>query len=168
MAAKQRAAPAPQRRRVALIVSVSVAILTAALTGVVAALGGLSTIHYAEIIAAAGVAVSAYVLAYKVWGTPLLCPRGGLVNCKMVLDSRFSVWFGVPSALFGMLFFAFELVAFYIGSYPAALAAGTLGVMSVFERIRAQASIGRICIYCNVTHIFAASLFLLSAYLCVH
>ena len=53
-------------------------------------------------IAAIGLAISLYLSANALAGTAAACLPGG--GCETVAQSQYSHWFGIPVALFGVLF----------------------------------------------------------------
>lgn len=140
----------------------AVLLISAMVSGVVLSYPPTQRLYAAMLLAAVGFLISLYVLAYKLGCVPLACPRGKLINCAAVLDSRYSKWFGVPTAAFGLVFFSADALLLAYGAFVPSALLGLAGAVMVVERVHSQASVGRICAYCAAAHIATICLFIAS------
>ncbi|MDI3299336.1 MAG: vitamin K epoxide reductase family protein [Bacillota bacterium] len=113
-------------------------------------------------LVAAGLAVSGYLTALHWAPRALACPNAGLVDCASVLNSASSVWWGIPVAVWGLLWF---LVAGALAlRAPAGVrllwsGAGALVVVAlVYTELFV---IGAVCLWCTVVHLLVLALFAL-------
>jgi uncharacterized membrane protein len=122
-------------------------------------------------IAAAGVLISAYLVAVHYGHVPLVCADQGIVDCAGVLTSPQSSWFGLPVAVFGVAWFVvaglLALRARAAGGAPALRAANLawllIGAATVIYLVYLElVVIGRICLWCTAVHVLVlGSLFLM-------
>ncbi len=138
------------------IVTVLVSVLLAALVAYTRAY-----IQAELIIAVVGLLISIYIFLYHYFNVPLVCPRNKLVDCKKVLDSKYSFILGQMTSILGLVFFVAEPIV--IVFYPSYLLwLNVLGILYVVERLYAQTKVGSICIYCTGIYIVVLTLFILS------
>ncbi|MBX5464869.1 MAG: Vitamin K epoxide reductase [Clostridia bacterium] len=113
-------------------------------------------------LAGAGLAVSGYLTLLHWAPRALACPNAGLVDCASVLESGASVWWGVPVAAWGLLWFLVAgLLALRAGSGLRLLwaAAGALAVVGlVYTELFV---VGAICLWCTLVHLLVLALFAL-------
>ena len=98
----------------------------------------------------------------------LACPDTGIVNCTLVTTSSWSVVFGVPVALAGLVW-SLVMVgltlpwAWRAGSVAldrARIAASGLGAAAVLYLVYVELfRIGAICLWCTAIHVLAVCLF---------
>jgi uncharacterized membrane protein len=118
-------------------------------------------------LAAVGIA-SYLTVAHYADPTALACPDTGIVNCALVTTSSWSVLFGVPLAVIGLVW-ALAMTALTV---PWAWRSGARWVDAV--RLGASGAgaamvlylvyvelfrIGAICLWCSAMHVVAVSLF---------
>lgn len=121
------------------------------------------------VISLIGIAVAAY-LTYAHFTSPtvLACPETGIINCVKVTSSSYSLLFGMPVAVLGLLFFVVMLLlhlpaAWRSTSQPLqfirlAMVVGGMGM--VFWLLYAELfKLNAICLYCSATHILTFLLF---------
>lgn len=112
----------------------------------------------------AGLGVSLYLTSVHYHLAPLACSRAGTINCDAVLSSPWSSWFGVPTALFGAVWFGLFLLAILF--FPARhgllrllawSGAGVVAFLVYLEVFR----IGALCLWCSTAHVLVLSLLVL-------
>ena len=129
-------------------------------------------------IALAGLAISIYLTTVHYQGVPLLCPRGGLVDCAAVTSSSYSVVPGtaLPITIPGMLWFVVSgglaLVAWRAAALGQREAAalrplhalwGGLGLAFVLYLVYAEiVRLHHLCEWCTVVHLLTLATFLLA------
>ena len=103
-----------------------------------------------------GMADAAYLATHAFSGEPLICDIGSLSGCTIVASSTYSVLFGVPLAVYGVVFYAlvFVLAALELVFFNALLrrllqGAAVVGAIAgiVFTFIQVYL-INALCIYC--------------------
>lgn len=124
-------------------------------------------------LASAGLLVAGYLtLLHYDSNIPLVCGAGtgSVVNCEQVLTSPSSVVFGVPVAVWGLLWFVVALgisVAALRSGRPgepaplraAAFAWTLVGTLSVLWLVYQEVGvIGKICAWCTVVHVLVLAL----------
>ncbi|MDE1860137.1 MAG: hypothetical protein KGH72_00280 [Candidatus Micrarchaeota archaeon] len=111
------------------------------------------------IFAVSGLLVSIYLVLYQYLRVPLACPRSGLVDCRKVLDSKYSFLArNIRTSVLGLLFFPLMIAAVLIGNHPLVVLFSFAGLIYTFERIYTQYRIGSICLYCTFTYIMVVSM----------
>lgn len=131
-----------------------------------------------------GIFDTAYLTAERYLSSPVYCPIGG--ECDKVLTSPYATIYGVPLALFGLIFYFFILVLalgyqtcplkffekkfrrasnraiilkiFFVLTLLAFIFSGWLVYLQLFV-------IKAICVYCVISAINVAALFIISIYL---
>lgn len=88
----------------------------------------------------------------------LSCSASGLINCQLVLTSRFSTIFGIPIAFMALTWSILLFAVVYLGLKNKAIvyALLTVGALGVIYSITAQWSLGHICEYCTVLDVLIA------------
>lgn len=113
------------------------------------------------VLAAVGFAISAYLTAVHYDAhVPLACSSNGIIDCARVITSPQSVVFGLPLAVWGMLWFALLAVVVLIRARGAAWG-GTadsvwagVGALSIIYFVYLELFVvGRICIWCSAVHV---------------
>ena len=115
-----------------------------------------------------GLVVAGYLtVEHYTASATLVCSSGAIVNCQQVTTSSYSLLFGVPVALLGLLYFVAGSIFVWLLAprWPAGRvhAAGTLvtgaGVAFVLYLIWAEIQLGQICSWCTVIHVLIIGLF---------
>jgi uncharacterized membrane protein len=118
-----------------------------------------------------GLIVSGYLAYAKFSGIPVNCSI--LSGCQTVEQSKYSVMFGVPVAVYGVLFYLGLIFATFIRINQKyknlvtklILLATTFGFLfSVYLTYLELYVIFAICVYCVVSAIISTALFFLSLY----
>lgn len=115
------------------------------------------------ILAFFGLADSAYLAQSALSGTSLLCNIQNLSGCNVVAASEYSRLFGIPLAIYGVVFYSavFILAALELVLYNRLLrrvlqVASVIGVLSSLYFVFVQKFfIGAFCIYCFVSAVIA-------------
>jgi uncharacterized membrane protein len=125
------------------------------------------------VLAIIGLADSSYITVQEESGGVLAgcSEKAGLVDCGAVIHSPESVIFGVPVAVFGIVFFVFMVAIMSPYAWRSArrdiwqlrLAAVFAGIGFVIYLIYAELfEVGNICLYCTSVHILTFLLFVLT------
>lgn len=117
------------------------------------------------ILSLMGMGVSIYLTAYHYLQIPLACSSTGIINCETVLNSGYAYLLGTPIAVFGILFFAVELVLLHANHRrreDISVIYNAVGIGSVIYFIYLEKIIGSICLYCTLVHVIVIALFILS------
>ncbi len=109
-----------------------------------------------------GLAISIYLTAYHYAGVKLICSTTGLINCENVLNSPYAYIFGIPIAVYGVIFFGIELLLLRRNNLDFVFVWNGIGIGSVLYFMYLEWRIGSICIWCTGTHIVVLTLLLLS------
>lgn len=117
-----------------------------------------------QIIGVLGLLVAIYLTLYHYAGIPLVCSEQGVINCNSVLNSSYAILFGVPIAVYGVIFFMVELAVIHLAGKKKdwVVLYNTLGLGFVAYLLYAEYMLGEICIYCTAIHIITLALFILS------
>ena len=124
------------------------------------------------LLAFLGLADSAYLAQHEIAGTPLICniQIQSLSGCNIVAQSGYSHIFGVPVAVFGILFYAvlFVIAALELVLYDQLLRRVLQGIASIgllvsiyFETVQ-FVLIKAFCIYCAASAIITLIVFILA------
>lgn len=110
-----------------------------------------------------GLADASYLAQHAVAGTPLICNIQNLSGCNIVASSQYSRVFGVPIAVYGVIFYgllfvlsALELVIFdrLLRRVLQVISAAGF-IASVYFILVQIFLIGAFCIYCFVSAVIA-------------
>lgn len=115
-------------------------------------------------IAAIGLLISIYLTIIRYSSIlPLACPDKGVIDCANVLNSQYSVIFGVPNAVLGLVFFIVDLYVIkkYFGKEEMLLV-NAIGLVFVIYYMLAEYTLGSICIFCTGVHICVITLLIIS------
>ena len=96
---------------------------------------------------AIGVIISLYLTYVHFHPAALYCSNRGIIDCATVLGSRFSMVFGIPLSVYGVVWFLGAL-AFSSARGPARNIWAIGGIGGVAYSMAAMSVIGKICIYC--------------------
>lgn len=110
-----------------------------------------------------GLADASYLAQHAVTGAPLICDVGNLTGCNIVASSPYSRIFGVPIAIYGVIFYG---LIFVLSALELVIAdqllrrilqgVSALGfVASVYFILVQLFLIGAFCIYCFISAIIA-------------
>lgn len=120
------------------------------------------TILIFSLLALLGLGISIYLTLYHYAGIPLICSDTGIVNCANVLNSSLASIFGIPIAIFGIIFFIGEFILIYIKNPEFLIIWNALGIGSVVYFVYLESVIGSICAWCTAVHVITVLLFGLS------
>lgn len=123
-----------------------------------------SRIKYQLVLSIIGLIDSIYLTVYHYLNLPLICPGTGAVDCATVLNSRFAVFFGFPTAILGVIFFAVIIALLLMKKEDYVLYWNTMGFFFLFYLWYAEYVIGKICLYCTLIHVLVLLLLALSVY----
>ncbi len=113
------------------------------------------------LLAALGLADALYLTFVHFATAALVCSTSGLVDCHAVLTSQYSVVFGVPTSLYGVVWFlAVALVAWRRPHWQLALRLlSWAGALVVIGLVYAELFlIGAICLYCSLAHLLVLAI----------
>jgi uncharacterized membrane protein len=123
------------------------------------------------ILSVAGLGVSAYLtIVHYSTAVTLACPDTGTVNCEKVITSPQSVIFGIPVAVWGLVFFVFMVAVnnplAWRSPLPAVHLARLLsvvaGIVFVLYLIYVEFfKVNAICLWCTSVHVITFVLFVL-------
>lgn len=117
-----------------------------------------------------------YTLKQSLPFCPLQQGPGIVVNCNAVLDSRYSIVFGIPLELFAVAYFVINIVLVYLISFGSHRLFRTslnilfgwrfLGIAIVPYLVFVELFLVKaICVYCTVMHVAIIADFLIISYL---
>lgn len=116
-----------------------------------------------------GLGIAVYLTLVHYSHVPLLCHASGIINCADVVTSPQSVAFGLPLAVWGMLWFVVAAVlavwtaaggaAAAASLRPARLAWTAAGALAVVYFVYLELIvIGHICLWCSGVHLIVLTL----------
>jgi len=123
-----------------------------------------------------GICISSYLVYYHYAsraGAKGWCNINDQINCKNVIQSRYSEIFGVPLAAFGLVWFSVSGIFHYFRESSVAFLGpnapfylfvwSSIGVVSVIVLVFLEIfSVGSICLLCTACHIMAVGIFAIS------
>lgn len=113
------------------------------------------------LLAVLGILDAIYLTVVHFRSGALVCSTSGLVDCHAVLTSQYSVIFGVPTSLYGLIWFgAMALVVWQRPEWRGALRVlSWLGALVVIGLVYAELFlIGAICLYCSLAHLLVLAI----------
>ncbi len=119
------------------------------------------------ILSIIGLAISIYLTLYHYFpSVPLACSNSGIINCANVLNSQYAFIFGLPVALYGIVFFIIEIVFLFASKKGITLFVwNIIGLGFVIYFLYSEYKVGNICEYCTIVHIIVIALLASSVYL---
>jgi uncharacterized membrane protein len=126
--------------------------------------------------ASAMVVIVYYTLKQSLPFCPLQQGSGIVVNCNAVLDSRYSMIFGIPLELFAVAYFVINLLLVYFIAFGSDVLFRTslntlfgwrfLGIAIVPYLVFVEFfMVKAICVYCTIMHVAIVADFLIISYL---
>jgi uncharacterized membrane protein len=109
-----------------------------------------------------GVIISVY-LAYSHYNPgALVCPTSGLINCQEVITSSYSIIFGVPLAIYAVIWFLIALILSFSKRSTLAELWFLIGIGGIIYSLFSMYMLGKICEFCSTLDvIIIASIVLL-------
>lgn len=102
------------------------------------------------ILLALGIAVSAYLTYVHYAPGALFCPETGIINCVAVVTSSYSVIFGIPLALYSLVWFALAILfTQYKKTKPISGVWLLIGIGGIAYSLFSMYMLGKVCIYCS-------------------
>ena len=115
------------------------------------------------VLALAGIMDTAYLASVHYLGTTLACPNSGIINCDKVLNSQYADLFGIPLAVYGLVFFILEIgIIYLVRDKDALVIYNGVGMGFVFYFWWIEYTLSAVCIYCTISHALVILLLLLS------
>ncbi|HEX5774510.1 MAG TPA: vitamin K epoxide reductase family protein [Candidatus Paceibacterota bacterium] len=123
------------------------------------------------LLAFLGIADAWYLTAAALDGASLVCDIGGaLDDCNIVAQSPYSILFGIPLALYGLVFFSLSFIVSAVLLvrasrllYGALAVLGLLGFSASIVFLLIQLLVIKaVCIYCIASAVIAAFVWLIS------
>ncbi len=111
-----------------------------------------------------GIADAAYLSLEHLLPGILACSSNGLVNCQLVLSSRYAAILGIPLAFMGLAWTLLMFTIVYTGAERNAAAAYLImgvGALGVAYSFAAQYSLGYICEYCTALDVVIITVILI-------
>lgn len=129
----------------------------------------MSTRIWRTLLAVVGFGISFYLtLVHYDTHIPLVCTDNAFINCARVVTSPQSVVFGLPLAVWGMVWFAVLVATIWLrgrlGAWTQTLDVvwGVVGALSVVYFVYIELFVvGVLCLYCTTVHLLVlANLFI--------
>lgn len=106
---------------------------------------------------AVGIAISAYLTYVHFSPGALVCLSSGIINCKSVVTSSYSVIFGIPLAIYSLAWFAIAIaLVYYRKLKPVAEIWLLIGIGGIIYSLFSMYMLGKICIYCSALDLIIA------------
>ena len=127
-------------------------------------------IQFVAVLSFIGLLISFY-LSYSFYSSSFessfLCGFAGTTSCEKVIQSNFSVLFGIPVTALGIIFFTILFFMTYhthkdYSRSPYLLIWNTLGLVFIIYLISVEIILKAICIWCTAIHIIVLVTFFLS------
>ncbi len=115
-------------------------------------------------LSALGLLDATYLTIVHFQSSALVCSATGVVDCHAVLTSAYSVIGGIPTSVFGLVWFlAVGLVVLLRPGWSTALrCASWLGAFVVLGLVYVELFlVGAICIYCSIAHLLVLAILVL-------
>ncbi len=102
-----------------------------------------------------GIIVSIYLTYVHYYPGALVCEKGNIINCAEVITSNYSIIFGIPLAIYSLVWF---VIAFLVAKYKnrAGIAADVwflIGIGGMLYSAFSMYMLQKICIYCTALDI---------------
>jgi uncharacterized membrane protein len=120
----------------------------------------------AMLASVAGLAISVYLTVVH-YSTiiPMACPASAVVNCELVLSSRYAVIgdSGLPTAAAGIVWFAVSAALGLLRFRRALLAWSSIGLVTVLFLVYVEiVQLGAVCLWCTAAHAMVLLIFLVA------
>ncbi len=90
----------------------------------------------------------------------LICSSTGFINCALVTTSKYSVVFGIPLAIYGLIWFIAQLMLFFVPkNNDIKIAWNSIGLFAVSYSVISMYLLGKICKYCTMLDILIVLIF---------
>lgn len=101
-----------------------------------------------------GLGIAVYLTWVHLSGSEAVCPAsGGLVNCSAVLSSAYASVWGVPVAIWGVLYFAVGLIVLFTTRGLGPMLHAALGAAAVLYLVFVELyEVGALCLWCTGVH----------------
>ena len=119
----------------------------------------------AVLASVAGIAISVYLTVVHYSTIPLACPASAVVNCELVLSSRYAVIgdFGLPTSAAGIVWFAVSAALGLLRFRRALLAWSSIGLVTVLFLVYVEiVQLGAVCLWCTAAHAMVLLIFLVA------
>ena len=104
-----------------------------------------------------GILISVYLVYVHYNPGALVCLHSGIINCASVITSQYSVVFGVPLAVYSLVWFVAAFILIYFNREGVITEIWLLvGIGGIIYSISSMYSIGEICIYCSMLDVIIA------------
>ncbi len=112
-------------------------------------------------LSALGVLDTIYLTIVHFQAGALVCSSSGVVDCHAVLSSAYSVIAGVPTSVYGLIWFCvIGLLVWKTPNWSAALRLiSWLGALVVIALVYIELFlVGAICVYCSIAHLLVLAI----------
>jgi uncharacterized membrane protein len=112
-------------------------------------------------LSALGVLDTIYLTIVHFQAGALVCSSSGVVDCHAVLSSAYSVIAGVPTSVYGLIWFGvIGLLVWKQPHWSAALRLiSWLGALVVIALVYVELFlVGAICVYCSIAHLLVLAI----------
>ena len=120
----------------------------------------------AVLASVAGLAISVYLtVVHYSTVVPLACPASTVVNCEVVLSSRYAVIgdSGLPTSAAGIVWFAVSAALGLLRFRRALLAWSSIGLATVLFLVYVEiVQLGAVCLWCTAAHAMVLLIFLVA------
>lgn len=119
----------------------------------------------AVLASVAGIAISVYLTVVHYSTIPLACPASAVVNCEVVLSSRYAVIgdSGLPTSAAGIVWFAVSAALGLLRFRRALLAWSSIGLVTVLFLVYVEiVQLGAVCLWCTAAHAMVLLIFLVA------
>ncbi len=115
------------------------------------------------ILAVFGIIVSGYLTVTHYLNVPVVCPASQLVDCASVLNSSYSVVFGIPVAVTGLVWFILYLIILIVlKNNEYLLYWNILGFITLIYLWYGEFMLKKICLWCTLVHVIVILLLALT------
>ncbi len=108
-----------------------------------------------------GLADSVYLTYVHYAPQALICSSTGIINCALVITSQYSVVFGIPLAIYGLVWFIVQLALLFIRrNNDIKIAWSGIGLVAVAYSAVSMHLLGKICEYCVALDVIIVLVFI--------
>lgn len=96
-----------------------------------------------------GVGIAVYLTYVHYAPGALVCPSTGVINCETVVTSSYSVIFGIPLAIYSLIWFALAILFTQYKKFKEIAGIWLIiGIGGIAYSLFSQYMIGKVCVYC--------------------